>query len=663
MYFGAAYYPEHWSEERWETDVKMMKEAGFNVVRMAEFAWTRMEPSEGVYDFEWLDKALELLASNGIKAILGTPTAAPPKWLVDKHPDIYPEDFKGHKKGYGHRRYYCFNNRNFLHHAALITEKMAQRYGKNENVIGWQIDNELGCVDTVRCYCENCRREFHVWLREKYKNIEDLNERWGTVFSSQLYGNWAEIVLPTYGPISLHNPGLELDFRRFSSDAVLNFVKMQRDILKKNAPGQAVTTNMMEQFIQLDYFKQAAELDVTAFDIYPNNLPAYPPDPCECAFQFNQMRGIGEANFWILELQSGTPGGNIMRKTPKPGELRKWTYQAIAHGADCIVYFRWRTCLFGLEEYWHGILDHSGLPNRRYEEVKKTGEELAKLQGLIEDSVSGAEVAMLYSYELEWVFEIQPHVRDYKYLQHFVKYYRYFHENNVPVDIISLDSDISRYKVLVIPNLIMATDEFVKKIQEYVSRGGVVLMDYRTGAKDMDNHMVPLPLPGHFRELLGITVEEYGTLPGEEVTTVKLVKSGEEFKGKVWYDVINPEKAETLATYTDDYFAGKTAVTRNNYGEGKAFYLGTEGDAGLMNNILDGICKSCRIEPLLDIKQPGVEIVRRCKNDKTYYFVINHNTANVEFKLEGKYLDVISGMTCEGVVEMLPNGVRVLCSL
>ncbi len=660
MYFGAAYYPEHWPEERWATDAEMMKEAGFNVVRMAEFAWTKMEPAEGEYNFEWLDRALELLASHGIKAILGTPTAAPPKWLVDKHPDIYPEDFKGHKKGYGHRKYYCFNNRNFLHYAAIITEKMAQRYGKNENVIGWQIDNELGCVDTVRCFCPNCRKEFQVWLRKKYGTIDVLNEQWGTIFSSQLYGSWEEIILPTYGPITLHNPGLELDFRRFSSDSVINFTMQQRDILKKNAPGQAVTTNMMEQFVQLDYFKLAAQLDVSAFDIYPNNMPSIPPSPKGCAFQFNQMRGIGQANYWILELQSGTPGGDIMRKTPKPGELRKWTYQAIAHGADCIVYFRWRTCLFGLEEYWHGILDHSGLKNRRYEEVKKTGAEISRLQGLIEDSVSNAEVAMLYSYELEWVFEIQPHVKDYNYSKHFEKYYAYFYKNNIPVEIISQNSDISRYKLLMIPNLIMATDEFNAKITEYVSKGGTVVMDFRTGAKLMDNRMVPLPLPGHFRQLLGTTVEEYGTLQKGENTGVKLLESGAEFKGAVWYDVLSPETAETLAVYTEDYFAGKAAVTRNAYGSGKAYYVGTEGDEGLLDKLLDEISKAGGIKPNLGIAREGVEITRRCKGDKTYYFVINHNSHSERIALAGRYTDMISGEEIEGELHIQQNGVMVL---
>ncbi len=659
MYFGAAYYPEHWQEERWETDVKMMKEAGFNVVRLAEFAWTKMEPFEGEYDFGWLDRAIDLLAAGGIRVILGTPTAAPPKWLMDKHPDIYPEDYKGHKKGYGHRRYYCYNNRNFLHHAAEITRKMAQRYGRNENVIGWQIDNELGCVDTVRCFCPNCRKEFQVWLRKRYGSVSELNERWGTVFSNQLYGSWEEIILPGYGPITLHNPGLELDFRRFSSDSVLNFLKLQRDIIKENAPGQKVTTNMMEQFVQLDYFKMAAELDVSAFDIYPNNLASIPPDPCECAFQFDLMRGLGEANYWILELQSGTPGGNIMRKTPRPGELRKWTYQAVSRGADCIVYFRWRTCIFGLEEYWHGILDHSGLPNRRYDEVKRTGLELTKLHGLVENSTSGAEVAMLYSYELEWVFEIQPHVKDYTYTRHFSTYYQYFYDHNIPVDIISFNSCLDRYKVLIIPNLIMAEDGFREKIQEFVKRGGTVVLDYRTGAKYTDNRMVPLPLPGRFSELLGITVEEYGILRDVETTVVRLDKTGEEFGGSVWYDVIKTVTAETLATYMDDYYAGKTAVTRNRFGEGYAYYIGTEADNRLLSRLFDGICSDKGLRPLLGITQEGVEVARRRTEERDYYFIINHRTDAVKLELDGKYTDILSGTLCDSV-EIGPAGAAVL---
>lgn len=664
MYFGAAYYPEHWPEERWNLDAQMMKEAGINVVRMAEFAWTRFEPEEGIYDFSWLDRAIDILAAHGIQAILGTPTAAPPKWLVDRHPDIFPIDFKGHVKGYGHRRYYCYNNHNLRHHVRAITEKMAGHYAGNPAVIGWQIDNELGCVDTVRCYCSNCRKEFQIWLRRKYGTIDQLNDQWGTVFSNQIYGSFEEIILPTYGPITLHNPGLDLDFRRFSSDSVRKFQALQADILREKAPAQKVTTNMMQAFTEIDYFQLASDLDLAGFDIYPNNSRTYPPDYAETAFEYDQIRGIARnKNYWVLEMQSGAPGGDIMRKSPKPGELQRWTWQAIAHGADALVYFRWRTCVFGLEEFWHGILDHNGLPNRRYAEVKDIGRKLAVLKDRLDGSHVHASVAMIYSYDNEWTFAIQPQVKGYHYRQQFLRYYTYLAHMNIPVDIVSMDTDLTKYQLVILPNLIMAESDFVKKLSGYVDQGGCIIMDYRAGAKLWNNQMNTQLLPGLFRDVLGITIDEYGVLSENERLTLVHEASNGNFEGDTWYDVVHPEEAKSIVLYGSDYMSGKPAVTVNQYGQGQAYYLGIGVSPDLLAVLMQDICQSQNIRPIMACRIDGVEIVRRTKGQADLLFIINHNPAPVEFDLGSVYINALTEDTISGTVEIKANGELILQSV
>ena len=664
MYYGAAYYPEHWPEERWALDAQMMQAAGFNVVRMGEFAWTRFEPKEGVYDFSWLDRAIAILSAHGIQSILGTPTAAPPKWLVDRHPDIFPVDFKGHAKGYGHRRYYCYNNHNFRHHVQAITERMAERYADNPDVIGWQIDNELGCVDTVRCFCDNCRKEFQIWLRKKYGTIDALNEQWGTVFSNQIYGSFDEVILPTYGPINLHNPGLELDFRRFSSDSVIKFQRLQADILHTQAPNQKVTTNMMQSFTQIDYFKLAADLDLVGFDIYPNNSKVYPPDFSETAFEYDQIRGVAQnKNYWVLEMQSGTPGGNVMRKSPKPGELQRWTWQAIAHGADAMVYFRWRTCVFGLEEFWHGILDHNGLPNRRYEEVKQIGHKLKILKDRLEGSQVHASVAMVYSYDNDWTFEIQPQVKDYRYRQQFLRYYTVLHRQHIPVDIVGMDADLSQYQLVILPNMIMAEPAFAGAVSDYVRQGGCVVMDYRAGAKLWNNQMNTALLPGYFRNVLGITVDEYGVLSPDERLTLVHQPTETQYEGDTWYDVVHPEEASTLVTYGSDYMAGQAAVTRNHYENGTAYYLGTGLPADLLSVLLDDICQAQDIRPIIPCRLEGIEMVRRTKGDMDLIFIINHNPMSVSLDLDKPYLNALTTVVVNGLVEIPANGELILQSL
>ena len=660
MYFGSAYYPEHWPEDRWETDVKMMRDAGFNVVRLAEFSWSKLERFEGKYDFTWLDKIIGMLGENGISVIMGTPTAAPPKWLMDKHSDIYMLDSKGNTRGFGSRRHYCYNNKTYQQYAAQIVKKMAEHYQNNLNVIAWQIDNEFGNCDTTRCYCDNCRAEFANWLKNKYVEIDELNKSWGTVFWSQIYNNWSEIIVPRQTSDYLHNPGTLLDFMRFSSDSVVHFQRLQVDILREIVPQHQITHNMMGVFNQIDCYNLAQELDIVSLDTYPNLNFTKDIEPIITALNHDVTRGVKKQNYWVTEHQSGAPGGNILFRTPKPGELRRWTYQSIAHGADAILYFRWRTCLFGAEEYWHGILGHDGKPNRRYEEVKQVSSELSRISGLLNETTVDAKVAIIRSYDNEWAFEVQPHMMEYSCNEHTKMYYRYFYVNNISVDIISPDSDFSNYSLIIAPNLIMSKDSMVGKLYEYVEAGGYLVMDFRAGAKEWDNTMVPLTLPGKYTELLGIEINEYGIIIKSELVGLRLVNSCDEYNGSSWYDVINLKTAEALAFYTADYYKGNPAVSSNSYGKGKALYFGTEPDVNCIDVILKSICTECAIEPLLVIKTEGIEVSRRIGKGKEYFFVINHNLSSRRIELDTKYHELLTNKFLEGSINIEGNDVMIL---
>lgn len=665
MLFGACYYPEHWPRDRWEIDAQLMKAAGFNIVRLAEFAWAKMEPEEGRYDFTWLDEAIDVLASRGLQVILGTPTAGPPAWLMEKHPDMYQRDAQGHVRGFGTRRHYCFNNARFHHYTRAIVERMARHYAQHESVIAWQIDNELGGIQTTRCYCENCAVAFREWLQERYGSLDAVNEAWGTIFSSQTFSRWEHVHVPGYSVHQSHNPGLVLDFWRFSSDAVKRYERMQVELLRDACPGQLMTTNFMGSYNEVDYDQLAENLDIVSLDTYPN-LKRVPEERAfRTAANLDMTRGYKRRTFWVMEHQSGAPGGGMIGPNPKPGELRRWTYQSIARGADGIVYFRWRTAPFALEQFWHGILPHHGSPGRHYREVQQVGAEWAKLAPLLENTQVQCKVAIVRSFDNEWAFEIQPHARGYDYKEHLTAYYRYFHERNIQVDIISSEAPYDDYDLLLLPNLMMSKPHVVERIYDYVREGGHVVMDFRAGAKHWNNRMREQPLPGPFSDLLGITIEDYGVIDAAQPIEIAFCEEEEQpvphsFRAAVWYDVVSLGTAKEMAIFTKDYFAGSPAVTKHDYGNGKAYYIATEPEQAALAHTLDRICQTAGIGPVLPNLPETVEVVRRTRGAQSLIFLIHHGHHPVTWTPDRAYRDVLTDNVVRDTVELQPNDVLVL---
>lgn len=618
MYFGVDYYPEHWDKNRWEIDAKLMSEANINVVRLAEFSWSKLEVSDNQFDFSWLDEAIGVLSKYDIKIVLGTPTAAAPKWLMNKI-NAYPVDIHGIQKGFGTRRHYCPNNSEYQFYSKRIVCEMVKHYKDNKNVIAWQIDNEFG----GRCFCDNCKKEFQEWLKNKYKNIDNLNSAWGTVFWSQEYDNFNDVIIPSYpanegfpaSPYN-HNPSLVLDYYRFCSDSIVKYQKMQIDEIKKYTD-QPVTHNLMGHCGELDYFDLGKDLDFVSWDCYPCDMWSS-HHYLDVSMAHDLMRGIKNKNFWVMEQQSGPCGWQHFGKTPEPNQIRLWTYQSIAHGADAILYFRWRACSFGIEQYWYGVLDHDGIPRRRYKEIQKIGKELKEYGDLLEGSQNINDIAIIKSYDNLWSHTAQKHNWQFDYTNYLMSWYFGFAKNNVGIDVTSNNADFSKYKIVCLPAFNLVSKEFADKCKFYVENGGTIILTFRSGIKNEDNSMTEQILPGYFRELAGVTVEEFDSLRDGITNEIK-GKFGHG-KAKIWCDVVSTDTAELISEYADRFYKNTPAITVNHYGKGKVYYIACDLDDDAMYRLCSYIIANESIEPIIDEKIDGVEAIKRIKNNDEYYF-------------------------------------------
>lgn len=658
--YGADYYPEHWPEERWSEDARLMREAGFNVVRMAEFAWSLMEPCDGIFDFEWLDRAIAILAEHDIDVVLGTPTAAPPPWLMSKAVELFLVDQDGRRLTFGLRREYCPNNPTYHQYTQRIVNRMAEHYAHNPAVIGWQIDNEFGS----RCYCGICRGAFQKWLNIRYGDLDTLNKKWGTIFWSHVYTDWSQIPVPLTTSRA-HNPGLALDFRRFMSDTYRAYQKLQVDIIRQHTSSQFITHNLMGfGYNQLDYYSNSEDLDFVSWDNYVRmqwNIDAE-VDPSRSALSSDTMRGLKKYNFWVMEQQSGGGGWEIVALPPKPGEMRLWAYQSVAHGADGIVYFRWRTCRSGTEQYWHGILDHHGIPGRRYEEAAKMGHELRKMGDTIAGSQVVAQVAIMQSYDSRFAFQVQPNNPRFGYEAHIQDIYRGFYNHNIPVDIISEADLLSGYRLVVVPAMYILTGDTVANLERFASSGGVVVFTFRTGVKDEDNKVVNMKLPGLAAKMAGVEVEEYVSMApcGNAKVQFGFNNLEGEFATSVWADVLKPTTAKVVARYAQDYYAGQAAVTINTFNKGKVVYIGTMGDASFFDEIAGWLLSLVDIKPFLSQIPSGVEVTERWQDGQRLVFVLNHTGESQQINLPGALTDLLGEVDYAGHATIAPYDVLLL---
>jgi beta-galactosidase len=664
--YGADYYPEHWPEERWAIDARLMQDAGFNVVRLAEFAWSRMEPAEGQYDFAWLDRAIDVLAEHDIEVVLGTPTASPPPWLMTQHPDIFNVWPDGVRATYGARRTTCPTHPQYRAYAERITHAMAEHYHTHPQVIGWQIDNEFGDA----CYCEICRAAFHAWLENHYGSLNALNAAWGTDFWSHVYTAWAQIPMPALTartPLGtdmniVANPGLALDFARFVSDAYVDFQNAQLGVLRALCPDHFVTHNFMGfGYDKLNYFDLARPLDLVTWDNYPRGFWNVEDKklPAELALEHDTMYGLKNQPFWVMEAQSGRSGWHIMGSVPRPGELRLWAYQAVAHGADAIVFFRWRSCRVGTEQLWQGILDHDGIPRRRYREIKQMGEELRRIGDRIRGAEVRAKAAIMLSYDSRFALLTQPNSRAFSYPQHVRDYYAALHRQNIPTAVVAPGADLDDYRLLVVPALYITEEATAANLRHFVEQGGTLILTARSGFKNHHNAVVDRPLPGLLAELCGIEIEDMDVLREGQQRRICFESAADPGAATALCEVLALKGAESLACYAEDYYADQPAAAINTVGQGKVIYVGTVGDFVLVSHVVNLALQLTQLTPLVKTP-PGVEVTRRFQNGSELLFILNHVSEAQSFHLDGEYQDLFSNTSKTGNISLAAYDVLIL---
>lgn len=656
---GTCYYPEHWKEELWEEDLMRMLENGIQTVRIAEFAWNKIEPREGEFDYSFFDRFLDLTDRMGMQVIFGTPTATPPAWLTTKYPEVLNARQDGVLYRHGARRHYNYNSPVYQELSRRIVEKAASHYAGRRSVIGWQIDNELNC-ELSEFYSESDTLAFREFLKKKYGTLDRLNEAWGTVFWNQTYTAWEEVYVPRTTCSDSTNPHEVLDYLRFISDSCCRFAKMQSDILRRYIkPGDFITTNGL--FGNLDNHRLREEsLDFMTYDSYPNFaycLDAYreedPVKDRKWSRNLAETRAVSPV-FGIMEQQSGANGWNTRMEapTPEPGQLTLWTMQSIAHGADYVSYFRWRTATMGTEIYWHGILDYSGRDNRRLAEVHSVYEKLQKIRP-VAGARYEARVGILKDYDN--IFDSQLdvwHSRVEKASQKAL--FEACQLTHTPFDYCYLDhvkesEELAGYQVLFYPHATIMTEEKKALLEEYVRNGGTLVVGCRSGYKDERGQCVMDKLPGMLKEVTGTDIPEYTMISPAECGKVTVDWDGTTVEAAVFSDLLAPEEgAETVGVYTSNYYAGTPALIRHSYGKGQAYYFGgafTEKTAEVFLEKL-GV-----IDPYGEILQApeGCEIAVREKDGARYLFVLNYGKASVQITLKRPVRDLLADCEAEGV--------------
>lgn len=655
MLYGGDYNPDQWPEEVWLEDVRLMKEAGVNLVSLGIFSWARLEPKPGEFDFCWLDRLIDLLHKNGIAVDLATPTASPPPWMVIKHPGMLPVNAGGETLWHGSRRHYCPHNPDYHFYAKRVAQALADRYKNHPALAMWHIDNEYGC-HISECYCDTSAAAFRVWLQQRYNNLAQLNFAWGTAFWSQLYSDWSEIQPPRHSPAHI-NPTQQLDWARFSSDSWLDCFNEQKKILKQSTPGVPVVTNFMSFHKGVDYFKFAQQEDIVTNDSYPDT---WQPDwPQQAAIACDLMRSLGKGNPWILmEQASSAVNWRTINVPKRPGVMRLGSLQAMARGADGILFFQWRQSKAGAEKHHSGMLPHGGTETRTWREIKGLGGELTALTPLIGSRLQ-PEVAILFDWNNWWALEIDSKPSaDLRMVSQVQNWYNAFFEKGITVDFAHPCSDLSQYKLVVAPMLYLVDDAAVENLNKYVKEGGHFITTFFSGIVDANDHIRLGGYPAPFREMLGLTVEEYVPFP-LGLTNIIQISDGSDMAVSLWADVIRSEGAETLARFGADYFAGNPAVTTNAYGLGRGIYVGTELPSSGKDWLIEAACRDAGVTPSMELPV-GVESTCRTDGSKRWFFFLNHSGARVVVPITQAGTDLLSGRPVTTFVELDVNGAAVI---
>ena len=630
--FGGDYNPEQWPADVRREDIGLMKEAGVTLLSVAIFSWALLEPREGEYDFGWLDEVLDSLAGAGIKVALATATAAPPAWLVRRHPGVLPVTAEGTVLERGSRRHYSPSSAAYRRYATGITRKLAERYKDHPALALWHVDNELGC-HVSEFYGDEDAAAFRRWLEQRYGSIEALNEAWGTAFWSQHYASFQEIIPPRAAPAIL-NPTQRLDFQRFSSWALLDYYRCLLAVIREVTPDIPATTNLMVSSAtkSMDYFDWARALDVVANDHYL--VAADREREIELAFSADLTRGIAGNRPWILMEHSTSAVNWQPRNQPKmPGEMLRNSLAHVARGADAVMFFQWRQSVAGAEKFHSAMVPHGGRETRVWREVVALGEALGKL-GAVKGSTVESRVAIVFDYEAWWASELDSHPSvDVKYLDLIREFHRSLFLRGVGVDFVHPAADLTGYDLVLVCTLYCVTDAAAANIAGAAEAGATVLVSYFSGIVDERDHVRLGGYPGAFRELLGIRTEEFHPLLEDYQVALS-----DGTTGRVWSEHVHLAGAEPVATFTGYPLAGVPALTRRATGSGAAWYLATLPDRDGIENLLDRLLAEAGVAAVAEAAA-GVELTRRVTADgRRFLFAINHGRADAAVKADGEEL-------------------------
>ncbi len=658
--YGGDYNPDQWSPDVWREDMRLMKLAGVNMVSINIFSWVTLEPRPDQYHFDQLDRIMDLLAENSIAADLATATASPPTWMSRLYPSMLPVTREGIRLSHGSRQHYCPNSPDFRRKSAALVERLAERYRAHPALKMWHLNNEYGC-HTGQCYCDTCAEAFRGWLQERYHALETLNDAWGTSFWSQHYSSWEDILPSRISPAQ-NNPGQCLDYWRFMSDSLLSCYRIEEEILRRVTPQIPLTTNFLVGLKPVDVFAWAPHLDIISFDMYPaQTTPAW-----QNALPHDLMRSLKGGQPHLVMEQSPSQV-NWMEQNPhkRPGQMRLHALQAIARGADGMMFFQWRQSKAGAEKFHSAVVTHEGSEhNRIFRQAAQVGAELKKLAPEVAGSRITAQVAILMDWHNWWTVEYQPGPSNrLHYLEQLASYYHPFHQLNATIDVIESTSDLSTYHLVIAPLLYMLRPGVAKSLEQFVEQGGTLLTTFFSGIVDEKDHAILGGYPAELRKLLGIHVEEFDPWT-PEMTNEVVVKDGPlagTYPCTLWGELLHLEGAQAQGIFAHDYYANGPALTVNQYGQGRAYYMATQPDDVLLAKLAKELCHEAGVEPVLQAPE-GIEVTKRVQADgRAVYFLLNHTQQGHQVLLPtGTLTSLLDGRNVTEEIEVAAMDVVVL---
>ena len=649
--YGGDYNPNQWPKEIWEQDMVYFKDARINSATINVFSWAKIQPAEDTYYFDELDEIVEMLSKENYDIVLATSTGAMPAWLYKKYPEVARTDYFGRHHKFGQRHNHCPNSLVFQKYAKALVEKLAERYAHNPHVTCWHISNEYG----GECYCENCEKAFRVWLKNKYGTIEAVNKAWNMEFWGHTVYDWDEIVLPNALGDGMENgtdtafAGLSVDYRRFMSDSMLENYKMERDVVRRYNPDTIITTNLMGTYKFLDYFKWAKEMDIVSWD----NYPSYNTPWSFTAMSHDLMRGLKDAPFMLLEQTPSQQNWQPYNSLKKPGQMRAQSIQTMAHGADTVQFFQLRRSVGGCEKFHGAVIGHVGHNNTRiFREVKQLGEELERLGTSTLGSVNQADVGIIFDWDNYWALDYTSGpTEDLKYVDQIHHYYKFFYDNNIGVNMIPVDADFSKYKIVVAPVLYMVKEGMKEALTKFVENGGILITTFMSGLVNESDNVHLGGYPGPLRELAGIWVEEIDALAPEQTNTITFT-DGTRMTCNLLCDLMHLEGAQLLASYDENFYAGMPAITKNAFGKGCTYYIGTNMGQEGIDKVLKMATQQAGVHPV--VKEPtALEVVCRKTADSTHYYIFNFKETEIVIPEQFVgYTDLLTGKKVESGMRM-----------